>query len=328
MSKNRRILGSLTSDLALKLACLFLGLVVWLHVQSQRALVIVKPFTVTLSETDLPADLVVTRRPQNISVTAEGTEEQIRNLDTTAVSAVIDLSNAEPSDQEREYPVRLIAQDTNVNLALGRRTVMVLVERLERIEAQVEVRTINQIPEGLQLVYNGASVHPAQISLEGPESQIRQVKTVRTLFDLSLLRPNMSFPGQVVVLSENDEPLPGVRAEPDRVTISPNVSPAPASRRLLVMPNWRGQLPVGHVMSGYDMTPPQVLVRGRSELLATLTTLETEPIDISTLTRTTTLSARVVVPNGVSAETSRVSIRIVIQERPVATQPPPDPDNP
>lgn len=307
----------LTRRLGLKVISLVLAVLLYLVVQSQSPLMDRGVFTFRLLQRNVPAELVVTKMPEVVSVEAEGTREEIIKLKrmTSKLTAAIDLSEAVAG--VGTYRVDLL-DPSDVTVRWSRvEPVVVTLDTLKRVMRPVEVEAYNAPPS---LEFISASVQPETVTLEGPESQIKSVERVRAQVNLggSNYKGGGTFTVNVEVLGKSNV-LPLVSVNPSQVIVKPVLSPALASKNVLVSPSWRGQPAAGFKISRVEIRPNSIDLRGDTRVLRDIQSIETAPIDLAGITSTRSFTASLVTPRGITANPKTVQVRVRIEAIP---QPP------
>lgn len=271
----------------------------WLYVRAQNALVVTQTFPVKLTAIGLGSDLIVTRIPATINVKVEGSDQDLRQVDEKRVSALVDLQQATPGINGYRVTIRpptgagmslkwSLQDDLPVNVGIDRRV---------RRPFQVQVVKQGLPPDGIEV--GDVLLEPPVIMLDGPETQLNLVDEVRATFDLSKVRAGETYQAQVEVFGKDKGPMPLITSDPSAVTLRPIVAAAPPSRSVLVSPSWKGQLAFGAEIVSYSITPNQIQLRGRREVLAELLTIRTQNIDLTGLRESRVLTVPLVVPAGV-----------------------------
>jgi YbbR domain-containing protein len=192
--------------------------------------------------------------------------------------------------------------------------------RVGRITKPVELQTTGLPPS--ELVYDAATIAPAEVLLTGPETSLAGVDRVRVTLDLTRVRPRSDFTLGVEVLDSQGRPIPLVRAEPEEVVVSPAVGSAPTRKRVVVNPIFVGQLPFGTTLDRYEIRPTQVELSGPSPDLARISTIDTEPIALDRITGEVTKTAALVVPQGLRVK-GKSEVTVTLVPRSVTAAPAP-----
>jgi len=265
---------------------------------------------VRLEAINEPVNLQAVGLTDKVKVIANGTNRELDALNPDQMHAQVDLSKADVGT--RIYELKLINADKlPASVDLRSNVIRVTVERKATLTKTVEVETVGKRPE--QFRYAGATVQPSEVTLTGPESEIKRVAKVRVLLDLAGIKQGIQKDIEVEVLTDSNRRLPNVVAEPNQVTVLPGVVAAPTTISVLVSPKWKGQPAFGFAVSSYQIRPNQVQLTGTNSVLAGISVLETEPIDLSGLKSTMTKTVRIKLPNGVHVVGSpEVTINIAV----------------
>lgn len=313
-------LAFLRKDVGLKLLALVIGTSLYVYVQSLEINKTQRQFTVRLRTTSVPPDILVEeirddnmdRLRNEVSVTVKGPADEILQLDDarlkSRIAATVDLSNAEPG--ERSYPIRLaIPADlaSKFEWSYEPRSVTVATEKLSRRNKQVTVVTTGTPRIGQD--YGSSVVEPQVVELMGAESRLARVKLVRVLLDLEKATSGVATPLIVEILDESERPVDGVTANPDKVVVTPVLTPSAPWRPMFVAPNFVGSVAAGHRIAGYKVTPEVVDLVGDPRVLKLSGTISTSPIDLTNQTASFERTVELVVPRGLRLK-KRVQVKI------------------
>jgi YbbR domain-containing protein len=281
------------SDLVFVIASISIALLLWLKVQSQVDPHLVREYSIPLETRSLKEGLAIAHAPSYVTVVAEGTESDLNQISLDRLKAYVDLSEAKVG--QKDYPVKFInLSRTNATLTLRHPKEIIAIEKLVSKEINVIVEEQGLPTAGL--LYAGSIVSPSTATLEGPETQVSQVVKARALLNLSNLRPGNLVPTIIEVLGDKNQQIPMVYAKPPVVMINPFVTPAPASKSVLINPIWRGKVLFGYKVTNYEVKPSQVQIKGKSSILAQINTVDTEPISIEGISKDTSFTVSLQIP--------------------------------
>lgn len=154
-------------------------------------------------------------KPQ--SVVVEGPSTWLNSL--SKVVATVDVSNVTDEDINVTVPVKLVDDEGNdvrgISIKQNSVDVTIPVYRVKKVP--IELQTINQLPDGYELV--DLKLNPAQIDIVGKKEVLDRVESISTMpIDMKLLMENKSMPVELVIPE-------GVRLlRPDQeVTVTSNI---------------------------------------------------------------------------------------------------------
>lgn len=316
-------LAFLRKDVGLKVLALVIGTSLYVYVQSLEINKTQRQFTVRLRTTSVPPDILVEeirddnqdRLRSEVSVTVKGPADEILQLDDarlrSRIAATVDLSGAEPG--ERNYPIRLaIPADlaSKFDWSYEPRSVTVSTEKLTRQSKQVTVVTTGTPRVGQD--YGSSVVEPNNVDLVGAESRLARVKLVRVLLDLEKATSGVATPLIVELLDDSERPVDGVVANPDKVVVTPVLTPSAPWRPLFVAPSFVGQVAKGYRVSDYRVSPEVVDMVGDPRVLKASGTISTSKIDLTNQASSFERTIELVVPRGLRLK-KRVQVRIRVE---------------
>lgn len=315
-------LAFLRKDVGLKLLALAIGTSLYVYVQSLEINKTQRQFTVRLRTTSVPTDILVEeirddnldRLRSEVSVTVKGPADEILQLDDarlkSRIAATVDLSGAEPG--EKSYPIRLaIPGDlaSKFEWTYEPRSVTVATEKLTRLNKQVTVVTTGTPRIGQD--YGSSVVEPNDVEVVGAQSRLAKVKLVRVLLDLEKAISGVATPLTVELLDESERPVDGVTANPDKVVVTPVLTPSAPWRPMFVAPSFVGRVADGHRVSGYKVTPEVVELVGDPRVLKLSGTLSTSPIDLTNQAVSFERTVELIVPRGLRLK-KKVQVRVQV----------------
>jgi YbbR domain-containing protein len=165
---------------------------------------------------------------------------------------------------------------------LGVRTVPVVVDR-------------GEVPPGLEA--SVPEVTPASVQAQGPESRLRLV--TRALARVRIDPSGIDVHEQVdlVPVDVDGEPVSAVELSPATVTIDIEVSTAETSKTVPVALELAGSPPAGLTLAAISAEPAAVTLFGPPEVLAGISSVPTETINLANVTADDTLEVGLVLPD-------------------------------
>lgn len=282
-------------NLLLVAISVILGLLLWIQVSEEQQVQKAKEFTLALRYEGLRPGLILVDQTEFVKVVITGPARLVDTIDSEALQPMVNLRSSGPGTYS--LPIRVPPVDGEMTASLSRAEATFTLEEVKTVTLEVEVETLGQSSPDFR--YEGASVQPERITLSGPSSQVRRAQRARVMLDLASIRPGVAIQLPVEPLDRNNQPLPLVVSDPVRVDVFPAVAAAENTVTLLVVPQWNGSPAFGYAVSGYELKPNTVQVRGSASAVANLQTILTEPIPIAGLKSVAGGSIKLAVPPGV-----------------------------
>lgn len=310
-------------NIPLLISSLLVSCFLWAAVYAQSLPVTTRPLEVDLLRDGLDANQYSALRvPSKLKVWVTGTEEQLNELRETERVGLLDLSRAQPG--ERLYPVNLqppLLRD----LAHDRvPEVRIMIERLLRRTIKPTPQTTGKLPtENIRL--DMLVIDPPQVSVSGPESRVKEVAEARVPFELAVADPDRraAHVRPVEVVDSRGRRMDDVDVSPAFVSVTPILQPAPEEKTASVLARFRGSVATGFEQTGYKLDSEKVVLMGPSYSLAMVSSVETQPIDVTGLRANREFTVDLKLPAGVTAtRPQRVKVRVFVNRVPNRPRPP------
>jgi YbbR domain-containing protein len=104
--------------------------------------------------------------------------------------------------------------------------------------------------------------------------------------------------------------------------VTPVLIPSPEEKTASILARFKGRVAPGFEQAGYRLERETVTLTGPSYALATISSVETQPIDIEGLSGNREFVAPLRLPPGVTAtRPSKVKVRVLVRRVPIPTTP-------
>jgi YbbR domain-containing protein len=197
-------------------------------------------------------------------------------------------------------------------------TIQVVVDDWKTAELPVHVKPTGLPPSGYSV--SSTSVSPSKVLVRAPASVLPNV-VVDADVHLSNQRAPVTVPVTVTLVGTGGTSV-NATASPSLVTVRVAINSATIPEMATVEVELTGQVPSGYELVSAQPTPLTLTITGPESVLPQPSTVQTRPINISNLTTDTTASAQLVVPAGVTASVSSVTVDIVVERLPTAASTP------
>lgn len=264
-------------------------------------------FSGTLSEQTIEVPVAtVNQPPDSFNLTGDPGFVQVRYRTATDAApptadgfvARVDLSQYDmsraPELQALEVSVR--AEGLQV-VDVTPETVRVALDRNETRSVPVEVDT-GEIPDGLEIGDPELSELDGQVEVRGPASFVSRVDRAlaRILIDPSGIDFNQ--PVELIPIDIEGQPVDRGRVElsPEVISVTVDVETVETTKTVPVTQDIIGTPAPGYALEALSVQPSTVTLRGLPEVLAPITEVRTEPIDIGGVSESQTFEAALVLP--------------------------------
>jgi YbbR domain-containing protein len=313
----RKRIGRL--NIPLLVISMLLSLTLWIVVQAQSMQITSWKIFVPLKIANLdPRYVIANNVPDSVQITIEGPGDKRDDPGLKSAQAIVDLRSATPG--RRTYNAIVEAPDPEVGTMLPKDTSKITfdVEAKQFKTFKVVVEPKGRISDR-SLRYAQSEVDPETVVYSGPADRVDSIARVRVMLDLGELEPNnaeKTFDLPVDALDVRGRIVRNVVPSVSLVNIHPTVEPASVDKQLFIIPNLIGRPAAGYEVIGYKAQPDKLSVTGSSLLLAESSSVSTEPIDLTGLTKTATFDAKLQMPGGLTVVEPRpIKVRVEVRRQ-------------
>ena len=301
-------------NVPIALASLIISLLLWFVLLPQHLTTGKWKFNIPLHQTGLNSEFSVVDAPPSIVVTALVSEDEYKRIIDHKPYAEVDLSLAKQGKNVIS-PISIYPPELQQKVSEGGKSVTVTLEHLGKNDAIVIATPTGKLSDP-SLILDELEVETKHVSIEGLDSDIARVNKVVATVGLDMIDPHAPQPVEVILnaFDASDHLVPNVTIHPAKVFVKPKLALSPQTKQVFVQAEFLGKVPDGFVVQSYSVEPDRITASGPSRILKGITKLATEPIDVSQLTGTQTLTAPIQVPAGLSGvDTREVKVTITIQ---------------
>lgn len=304
-------------NVPLLISSLIISFFLWASVYAQNLPVVTRQVEVDLLPDGLDADrFAIVKRPPKLKVWVTGSEQQLNELRDMEKFGLVELSQSIAGD--RTYPVALqpsllreLAHDSVPEVRLD---IQPILKRTFKITPQ----TTGKLPSN-ELRLDSLVSEPNSVTVTGARSLVVQVAEARISFDLAQADPKRAAPHNLLVevVDARGVRVAGVDVSPPIVGVTPVLIPSPEEKTASILARFKGRVAPGFEQAGYRLERETVTLVGPSFTLATISSIETQPIDIEGLSGPRDFVAPLRLPPGVtSTRPSKVKVRVLVRRAP------------
>ncbi|MFW6097803.1 MAG: YbbR-like domain-containing protein [Chloroflexota bacterium] len=312
-----RLLKSLAANIATLSLSLVLASLIWGIAVRANDPVNQLPLRLAVEPIARPADSSVSISPDVVDIIVEGPESIIDDLTTADFTAEVDLSDV--STGQTQVPVTIRHNIEGVQIAFQLpEEVTVQVERI--VSRDIPVRVELRGEAGRGYVLDEPFVDPAVITVTGSASRVESLVEARvTVFldnpqqDTIVTRRPVFYDRQGNIAGVNNLEL---SAEEVDVTVPVDQLAGYAAKPIIV--DWQGEPAPGYRLLDVRVEPDSVLLTGNPARLDALSRVRTEPVDITGLRESVTLSVALDLPQGLELDDLQPVI-VEIEIEPILT---------
>ncbi|MDO5754691.1 MAG: CdaR family protein [Tissierellia bacterium] len=249
-----------------------------------------------------------------INVEVKGKRNILHRLDRNKIIASVDMSKI---DEENEIAPIHVTLPKEVELAgLSSNEITFHIDHMEQKTIQLTIEKIGELPDKL-LVVDNIQLSPNSITMKGPSSRLQRVDRARVLVDLSTVTENDIVNRSIELVDKDDEIVEGV----DLSTSSTNVSiHLHHSKQVDVELITQGEVNNHFFLESLELIDKKVLITGPQNKISSIEKIETLPIKLDELDKSTTWEQALNLPDQIEITGEKDTVRVKaivdnIQER-------------
>ena len=301
-------------DVIIRICCIVAALVLWMYIRSSEDPVttsVIKyvPVQILNEDTLQARDLVLMPNQEfYINLTVKAPTSKIKDLDKNKdFSLVADLQGYALTPGENKIPIKVKKVNPGVSVVNAEGLSMsVDVDTLANKYVNVTPRTSGEVAEGY---YNdNPEVSPNSVKISGPQRDLDQVVEAVAEVDITNANTDIDTPTSKVTLVNSDgREVSGLSVYPEYVQVKAKIK---KGKYLGVHVQTTGAAPSGIEIVSIEAAPKSIEVAGASELIDQIKDINTAPIDLSSITESTTVNANLIIPEGVHSVNNEQTVKV------------------
>lgn len=299
-------------NLVIKILSLLSALLLWFYVTNEQAPAEVATRTVRLEVSNLRSDFTVVEKPETVQVKIQGPKNTLDNLNNKDISAYVDLTNARPGNND--VAVKVKVPGSVRSLGAIPEFVSINLDAMETKQVPVKVNMIGKPLAGYNV--GDPKVNPSSVTIKGPGRYLKQINEVITEIEIEGAQQNLNI-SRPVKISVRNVDTSAIVISPSDVQVIISVAKDIQTKTLPLKYALKGDPATGFQVASVTMAIDNLNVQGTKELLATLSVIELEPIDITGANSDVTREVKIALPAGVTSQNvNTVTVSVKISAKP------------
>ena len=298
---------------------LVLAVIVWVvAMQQQNPIVTALVQNVPVSVRNMPETLVFDEEqpdlPDTVDLRVRGPQGLINTLAPSDFVAYIDLSNAQPGEQEINIQVDYSLVGVDI-LDIYPDKVLVKLNRKVEKTVPITPNLIGEPPFGY--LADTPIITPTTVVVRGPEPKVAQVAQAQITARLTDAREDVKVKDFVILRDANGLVVSGLEVDPPTATMVVPIVQRQGFAEKTVLPKVRGRPATNYRITGITVTPATITLFGDPDTLEEMPPfVETVPVDINGATEDIEERVPLVLPEAVAA-VGQQSVIVHVQIEPI-----------
>lgn len=283
------------------LMALLFAVILWAYINSGSSDIVIQEINnvpVTFTGTDELASrnlVILDSRTYYVNLRIKGSDRNLNNVNRSEISAEIDLSTiTQKGPQNMKVIVRGLSNSVILETVTPS-TIQLNVDSIEEIQWDVSVITDGR-PAGDYAVISAKTTDKVQIS--GPSELLSQAEKVVANVNVQGISEDSVQHVSVNAVDGNGEVISEVSCTPSVVDV--DVVLGKTKEVEVIAPSTTGQLTAGFQVTKVSVDPAVKTVGAKEDVLATITSLPMEAIDVSGASKDITQEVNLKLPDGAS----------------------------
>ncbi|MDY6271891.1 MAG: CdaR family protein [Selenomonadaceae bacterium] len=306
-----RINSIFRRNLPAKIVALGVAVVLWIVVMSDQNPAIEGSFTVPVAVVNSPEGYKVTKSEDTVKIKVRGARSLFVSATADDFRAYVDLGGAEAGKQS--YKVQTALPQGFELVEVQPETVEFNLDKIIQKQVRADVIVTGNSAPGTTVakVTQASSI----VTIEGPQSAVESVTRVVGYVGLSGNSTDFDLQVPLTALNADGREVHDVKVVPSVTEVTVQLARGLTKKIVTIHPVLDGSLPDDLTLSEVRTDPIKLEIAGESKVLAPLSSVDTEKIDLSKVTGSEKLTVRLNLPNGVTVTNPEISVNIVVKKK-------------
>jgi len=300
-----------------KFLSVVIALILMFYVNSERNPQSRKPVRVTVQAVNPARGYTVEVEPRRVSVSVQGLKSAVDSIGEEEIQALVDLSKlrADRGVIEKVLPIQIqtprMSDDEDLSFTPEPREVKITMEALSEKRLPVDVDFATEPPVGYS--YTNPVLTPASVSLSGKITQIAKVKRAVVTLEGDSNKGATEGYYEVSPVDAKGNEVQGIDINPQKVHLKLDMVEVPATKAVIISPAFSGEPKFPAKVTRYAVNPSSVTLEGKPSVLAGISTISTDKIQIDGADSTVSHEVALRVPSGVKVvgdDTVKITVYI------------------
>lgn len=298
-------------NLTAKIIALIMAIVLWVYVMNEQNPPVETSMEVALEVRNLSASMIATDIPESVRVKVRGPRSLIIALSNKDIKSYVELKDL--ASGRNTQKVNAVIPTSLELVEVSPEKITFQLDTVTSREIPVEGRIIGKPAPGLalgQITYSSLTA-----VVKGPSQILSTVAKVAATIDVSDKAADFTLIAPLVPVDENGKQVEGVTVSPGNQSISLAIVPVVHKKVVDVRPNIVGVLAKGVLLNQISINPERIEISGNDKVLEKTDIIFTEPVDITAITKDTTVDVKLQLKEGILSTKNSVTMNISIAKQ-------------
>ncbi|MEZ4086956.1 MAG: CdaR family protein [Candidatus Gracilibacteria bacterium] len=286
------------SNIHLKLLALISAIVLWFVVITVENTIYVFPQELEIDVRNLGSNLSLANELPEVKLFLQVSKEELKSLTPDDFNVYIDLGNAQAGEKSAQIQASTTVPQVKI-LKIEPVQVDLKLSPVTEKEVEVEINVIGNPQEGY--IVSNVEAGNQTVKVTGAQSLIENIESVQA--DLLLDGSEKGEINQSVMLKlkdSNNVEAGLIQIVPEQIIIRADITSEVEEKEVDIVPQFNNENDRNLWENNIEFEPQIVLIRGKEEDLANITSIETNNIEVTALVRDGEVQVGLSLPEGIS----------------------------
>ena len=301
---------TLQRDLLVKVTAVILALLIWYQVVDEKNPLTTQQFDVELTIQVPDGKIIQSQSASKVAITFKGRTWSLSQIKADDIKVPVDFSKA--GNGTSTFPIVYSSPYAGVEVTdTSPKTVTVGLTPRESKVVGIDVAvqgTPNKEFDADKPTYTAATV-----TVTGPKSNVERVQIVAGEIDVTGAVSSTTAKVRLVPEDSFGNEIAQVEVNPSEIEVTVPMKQKKPAKMVAVKVETTGTPKNGYKLAGVTVFPDYVEIRGDASVTGKIDAIHTQPVNVTGRDAGFTSGANLMVPSGVTIETSRVTASVDIQ---------------
>ena len=294
----------------LKLICLLLAIVLWFVIINEQNPMSEGSYTVPVTIENLNSQYITSNVPKTVYVRLSGPRNTIIKIGTNDIKAYIDMTNAQ--EGEMEVPVHVEIPNGTELKKQSMMSAKITVDVYTVKEMALTPHLTGEI-EGNNYL-SGLKIVPEKVVISGARRLIQQVDKAVIEIPVGDKDEDFSVMTPIHLLTADGSAVEGLELTPWQSSVKVSIGHNAVTKTVPVNVTTTGSVASGYKLGDIKVNPMQVTVKGASDVVTNLTSIDLDPVNLDGLKSNKTWNISLPEMENASVDPDSVDISAVVEK--------------
>lgn len=301
-------------QILIRICCIIASFCLWLYisnVENPISTYVIRNVPVKLINVDSLDQSKLTVLPNqkfSVSINVRGTSLELMKIKASDFKIVADMSQYAVKEGENRIPVQIVHYPSNVNIENSSNMwTDVEIDKLYEKDVPIKVKVEGKTRAGYY--YLEPTLSQADATISGAGKYASMISNVVANVNVENLNKDLETEPKLEAVDKNGKIIDNISIKPQKITVT---VPIKKSKSVGINVVTSGKPPSGIDIKTINSVDEGVDIIGDYDKVKDISTINTKPIDLGTVSKSNIISVKLDLPEGISTLTGKDSVDVKI----------------